>query len=291
MALNLLVVDDSLVMRKMVIKTLKVAGVDIGEIYEGANGAEGIAQLEEHWIDMVFVDINMPVMNGEEMIQRLRANPAWKDMPIVVVSTEGSKTRIDRIKEQGAKFVHKPFSPEVVRGIIADSTGAMAELSEPDQEEVCRSHDMVETLSQVAEETFESLAFILALPEDMGELPTGTPVVSTVLFTGPCTGALSVAAPKEMLAELAENMLGEMDEPTEEQQSDAMRELVNVVCGNLLPRVRGNEAVFNVQRPSKPKEGQVATSLGGCSPVAVVEMQLEWGKTQLALFLSDEHAA
>ena len=57
MALNILVVDDSLVMRKMVIKTLKVAGVDTGEIYEAANGAEGIAQLEEHWVDMVFVDI------------------------------------------------------------------------------------------------------------------------------------------------------------------------------------------------------------------------------------------
>ena len=107
------------------------------------------------------------------------------------------------------------FSPEVVRAIIADSTGQVPELPQDAQDEVARSSTMVETLGQVAEETFESLAFILALPEDMGELPTGTPVVSTVLFTGPCTGALSVAAPKEMLGELAENMLCEMDEPTE----------------------------------------------------------------------------
>jgi len=64
--------------------------VGLGETYEAANGQEGLEKLGRHWIDLVLVDINMPVMNGEEMIAKVRENPTWSDLPIIVVSTEGS---------------------------------------------------------------------------------------------------------------------------------------------------------------------------------------------------------
>lgn len=120
MPLNVLIVDDSSVMRAMVAKTLRIAGVDIGEIHQAANGQEGLDALRDHWVDLVIVDINMPVMNGEEMIDAVRKDPALQDLPIVVISTEGSQTRIERMERKGAKFVHKPFTPEVVRDVIAD---------------------------------------------------------------------------------------------------------------------------------------------------------------------------
>ncbi len=123
MALNVLVVDDSAVTRAMIIKTLGLAGVPIGEIHQAAHGLEGLEVLAEHWIDLVLVDINMPVMNGEEMIERMRANPDWVDMPVVVVSTEGSKTRIERLQQHGASFVHKPFTPESIRETVEAITG------------------------------------------------------------------------------------------------------------------------------------------------------------------------
>ena len=69
MSLNVLVVDDSAVMRAMIIKTLRLSGLPLGEVHEAANGQEGLGTLDEHWIDLVLVDINMPVMNGEEMIE------------------------------------------------------------------------------------------------------------------------------------------------------------------------------------------------------------------------------
>ena len=123
MALNVLVVDDSLVVRTMIIKTLRLAGVDLGEVFQGANGQEGLDVLNEQWIDLAFVDINMPVMNGEEMIEKVRENPVWADLPIIVVSTEGSQTRIDRLLRKGVRFIHKPFAPEVVRETVSHITG------------------------------------------------------------------------------------------------------------------------------------------------------------------------
>ena len=123
MALNVLVVDDSSVVRTMIVKTLHLAGFPIGEIYQAGDGQEGLDILEAHWVDLALVDINMPVMNGEEMIERVRANPEWQDLPIIVVSTEGSQKRIGRLQEKGAKFVHKPFAPEVVREMVEEITG------------------------------------------------------------------------------------------------------------------------------------------------------------------------
>ena len=123
MSLNILVVDDSSVVRSIIIKTLRLAGVPVGEVHEAANGQEGLDALQGHWVDLVFADINMPIMNGEEMIEQIRANPAWGDLPIVVVSTEGSRTRIERLERKGAKFIHKPFSPEIVREVVQEITG------------------------------------------------------------------------------------------------------------------------------------------------------------------------
>lgn len=127
MALNVLVVDDSSVMRAMIIKTLRLSGMPLGEIHQAANGQEGLRALEGNWIDLALVDINMPVMNGEEMIDQMRGNPETADTPVIVVSTESSETRIDIIQRKGAVFVHKPFTPEMLRKTIVHVTGVTNE--------------------------------------------------------------------------------------------------------------------------------------------------------------------
>jgi len=123
MSLNVLVADDSLVMRAMIVKTLRLTGLDLGEVHQVANGREGLDVLNGKWIDILLVDINMPVMNGEEMIQKIRANPETRELPVVVVSSEGSQTRIDRLREMGAQFIQKPFEPEALRTILVTITG------------------------------------------------------------------------------------------------------------------------------------------------------------------------
>ena len=132
MALNVLIVDDSGVMRSMILKTLKMTGLPLGEVHQAGNGQEGLDAISDNWIDLAIVDINMPVMNGEEMIDNLKAKPDTADLPVVVISTEGSETRIQRLREKGVEFIHKPFTPEIIRDTIQLVTGVEMEEAEDD---------------------------------------------------------------------------------------------------------------------------------------------------------------
>lgn len=123
MAINILIVDDSGVMRSMILKTLRMTQVPLGEVHQAENGQEGLDLLDQQWVDLAIVDINMPVMNGEEMIDRMKENPEMKDIPVIVISTEGSKARIERLEHKGAVFIHKPFSAEIVRDTINNILG------------------------------------------------------------------------------------------------------------------------------------------------------------------------
>ena len=128
MALNMLIVDDSAVMRTMIIKTMRMARLPSGEVYEASNGREGLEQLGAHWVDLCVADINMPIMDGEEMIGIMRDSPELADIPIIVISTEGSQTRINRLIQHGVRFVHKPFAPETIRDIVRESLEKYGEL-------------------------------------------------------------------------------------------------------------------------------------------------------------------
>ncbi|TVR57858.1 MAG: response regulator [Gemmatimonadales bacterium] len=123
MAFNVLVVDDSAVMRTMIIRTLRMTGVRLWQIHEASHGREALEILDDHWVDLALVDINMPVMNGEEFIDRVREDPITRDLSIIVVSTESSETRINKILGRGASFIHKPFRPESLREAILNVTG------------------------------------------------------------------------------------------------------------------------------------------------------------------------
>jgi two-component system chemotaxis response regulator CheY len=125
MALNILVVDDSSVMRAIIIKTLRLSQLPLGELHEATNGQEALKVVDGNWIDLALVDINMPVMDGEEMINRLRRNPATADLPVIIVSTESSETRQEVLMQKGAGFVHKPFTPETLRDAILKTLGGL----------------------------------------------------------------------------------------------------------------------------------------------------------------------
>jgi two-component system chemotaxis response regulator CheY len=124
MSRNVLIVDDSATIRKMVRRTMDIAGLDFGEIYEASNGIEALAQLADHEIAVVVVDINMPTMNGIQLLQRMKDNKRLQHIPIVIASTEGSQQRIDQMAEFGAcAYVRKPFQPEQVRDALMPILG------------------------------------------------------------------------------------------------------------------------------------------------------------------------
>lgn len=123
MALNTLVVDDSAVMRSIIIKTLKLAELPLGDIWEAKNGEEGLRVLQDNWVDLAMIDIHMPVMDGEEMLTKIRANDQYKNLPVIIVSSESDPARIEKMMTLGATFIHKPFTPEVLKEVIVEVTG------------------------------------------------------------------------------------------------------------------------------------------------------------------------
>jgi two-component system chemotaxis response regulator CheY len=127
--MNVLIVDDSLAMRSIIQKTLHLSGLEIKTVFQAKNGEEALQILEENWIDLALVDINMPVMDGETLINRVRDNPDISDLPIVVVSTESSEARIVQLRSKDVEFIHKPFAPETLRETVFQITGV--EIDEP----------------------------------------------------------------------------------------------------------------------------------------------------------------
>ena len=119
MAFNILIADDSETMRAVVKKAVDMAGVPVGEFHEAANGKEALAILEDHWIDVILSDINMPEMGGMELLKEIKANEDYKRIPLIFVTTESSDARMDEAKELGvAGYIKKPFVPETIKKIL-----------------------------------------------------------------------------------------------------------------------------------------------------------------------------
>jgi len=124
--LNVLIVDDSKVVRFVIKKSLDIAGVPTSTVFEAANGREGLEILNKEWIDLVFVDINMPVMTGLEMIDIMNRDGILSSIPVVIISTEGSETRIDDLKSKGVRaYIRKPFKPEVLKKVVDEVVGGV----------------------------------------------------------------------------------------------------------------------------------------------------------------------
>jgi two-component system chemotaxis response regulator CheY len=116
MAFSIMIVDDSPVMRSFIIRILKMSGLEIRECLEASDGEEALAKLRQHNVDVILSDINMPKMDGEELMRALAADPELVSIPVIVVSTDRTEGRLKIMQSLGAKgYVTKPFSPELLR--------------------------------------------------------------------------------------------------------------------------------------------------------------------------------
>ena len=123
--MNILVVDDSALTRKAIRHTIEMIGLDVESVFEAENGSDAISILGEYSIDLVLADLNMPVMDGFEMIYHMRGNEATRDIPVVIVSTESSATGIEKLLADGVSdYLHKPFKPEQFKEVIERTVGA-----------------------------------------------------------------------------------------------------------------------------------------------------------------------
>ncbi len=120
--LRVLIVDDSPAMRVFVRRVMGMTGIDVGEYLEASNGEEALAVLREKWVDAVLTDINMPVMNGEELLRRMSADEVLRSVPVLVISTDRTDARIQKMMSLGARgYLTKPFAPEALREVLESS--------------------------------------------------------------------------------------------------------------------------------------------------------------------------
>lgn len=128
MAFNILIVDDSHVTRTMIARTIQMAGVPVGELYYAENGREALDAMRANWVDLVLADINMPVMDGMEMLEKMSRDADLRNVPVVIVSTEGSETKLEKLRGLGMRaFVKKPFMPERIREVMREILGGWEE--------------------------------------------------------------------------------------------------------------------------------------------------------------------
>ena len=124
MSFNVLIVDDSNSMRSVIKKIITLSGFKIDQCYEAENGKQALEILSKVWVDIILSDLNMPEMNGLELLVALKEDGLLKEIPVIIVSTEGSEERRKVVLKMGAKeFIRKPFSPEYVRKILYEVIG------------------------------------------------------------------------------------------------------------------------------------------------------------------------
>jgi CheY-specific phosphatase CheX len=150
------------------------------------------------------------------------------------------------------------------------------------------SDPIKQRLHRVAEEILEKLAFMFSFPEDdRDETDYESALAASVSFTGPFSGALVMVVSDQILPELTGNMLGiDDDEGTSlEQRHDALKELINVICGNLLPAIAGKHSIFHVNAPTILPEGTKITN--DDKPVSVARLSIEDEPCDILLFVKD----
>jgi two-component system, chemotaxis family, chemotaxis protein CheY len=116
MAYRVLITDDSPAMRAFVRRVIEVSGFELSHCFEAADGEEALAVLRREWVDAILTDLNMPGVDGEELLRRLAADEMLRSVPAIVISTDATENRISRLMSLGARgYVTKPFRPETLR--------------------------------------------------------------------------------------------------------------------------------------------------------------------------------
>ena len=120
MACHLMIVDDSPTMRKVIRKMVTLSGVELGGCWEAGDGREALEILRGHPIDLILTDINMPRLNGLEMLKEMQKEEIWRKIPVVLITSQDSNEHFRETSALGVKgYLQKPFHPEALRDLLS----------------------------------------------------------------------------------------------------------------------------------------------------------------------------
>jgi len=120
MPVDVLIVDDSAAIRKILQRVLAQANLGVWKVFEAADGREALDAVKQQPVGLILSDINMPNMDGLQFLGELRSHDQWKHVPVLMISTEGSQTKVMEAVQLGAQgFVRKPFTADQIKEKLA----------------------------------------------------------------------------------------------------------------------------------------------------------------------------
>ena len=266
---NILIVDDSPVMRRFIERVLDATSLEPGLRLKAENGRDALEILaaldaKGETVDLVLADVNMPVMDGPELVRALRKQQAWKKLPVLVVSTDRSDDRLAEMEALGvAGYVTKPFTPWQLEEKIVAALSGERSLEQP-AASVCswappevswlNTIEMQQAVESAVSEVLEQMCF---LPVQRVEAGNGASerageemLAARLEYSGPFTGSIEVLGDRTALRVMAANFLGEDEDSTgEEDQEKVLLELANMVCGAVLHQ-QDSARLFTLASPT-----------------------------------------
>lgn len=254
-----------------------MSGLAVGEVHEAGNGLEALAVMGKRMVDVVIADINMPEMDGVEMVERMSRDRSLSRLPVVMVSSDRSERKMERLKELGVRaYLTKPFRPEAFKELVEHLVPPAPPLkTEPTRD----------LLAALTASSLEEAAFVMVratdAPVDWGR----EAFRAKIGFDGPRDGELALAASVDMGVELASSMLGvdPSDAEVVGSAGSALAEVANILCGVLVEQLFGREATCRLGLP-RVDRGEVSSPPGATTVTLVdyegramfVSLDLQW---------------
>lgn len=263
---NILIVDDSAILRKVMRKAIGQLGVTADQVREAGNGQEALDSLREQKVDLILLDLHMPVMGGYEFAQAKSADPDLKDIPFVVVSTEANVQRHMEMVELGALgILRKPFEPEDLRRMVEDYLpDKSAEEERASEAGPSLPALEKETLERLVTNALERTAFVLSDPKDC-TAPVTFDRHAHITYKSELEEAdIFLSASEGFLRELAGSMLGvEEDDPSlVAELGEMLSEMANIIAGEIVVALGGEEQRFVLGIPELVAVGSVPAEEG-----------------------------
>ncbi len=216
-------------------KALEDSGVEVDVLFEAENGKEALSVLDEYDVDLAFVDLNMPVMNGIEFLDRLNQSERLAEIPVIMVTSEGQADWIERIKVWGVGYLQKPVKSESIKQAVEDVISRQSE-----------------TLVEIVPDVLRKLAGITLESRRDGYLPVVDRILlcGRIRFFGPVEGELTVVMPFSVCGAISSKLAGCNGKACDESLTvDILKELVNVICGRVLTATRKEGPACRVMSP------------------------------------------
>ena len=116
MAVDILIVDDSAAIRKILQRVLLQTDIPIGKVLEAGDGVEALKALKDNKVGLILSDINMPNMDGLQLLSELKGNAELKNVPVMMITTEGAQAKVLEAVNLGAVgYVRKPFTADQIK--------------------------------------------------------------------------------------------------------------------------------------------------------------------------------